>query len=91
MDILQLLKKSYAQTTADRLQEQMAWSKEIKAQEEADSQRRMARMMAEEQARLQELARRRAAQKQKDQQLFLLLALFVLILIAVAVVATFLF
>jgi hypothetical protein len=91
MDILQLLKKSYAQTTADRLQEQMAWSKEIKAKEEADSQRRMAKMMADEQARLQELARRRTAQRQKDRRLIALAVLLAFVALVLILAATQLF
>ncbi|HRQ37170.1 MAG TPA: zinc ribbon domain-containing protein [Chloroflexota bacterium] len=87
MDILELLKVNYAQTTADRVQAHQEWSKEIKAQEEADSQRRMAQLVAQEQVRLEELARRRAAHKQKDRQLFLLIGLFtILVIILLAVI-----
>ncbi|MCL4265311.1 MAG: zinc ribbon domain-containing protein [Anaerolineae bacterium] len=90
MDILELLKVNYAQTTADRLQAHMDWSKEIKAKEEADSQRRMAQLMVAEQARLEELARHRAAQSQKDKHLFLLIALLVfLFLVIVALLMQF--
>lgn len=85
MDILELLKMSYAQTTADRVQAHQEWSKEIKAQEEADSQRRMAQLMAQEQARLEAVTRRRAAQKQEDWQLFLLIALFALLILVIVV------
>ncbi len=91
MDILQLLKKSYAQTTADRLQGQMAWAKDIKAQEEADSKRRMAALMATEQARLEELSRRRAAMRRKDQQLFFLVGIFVLVIISIVAAVMWLF
>jgi len=91
MDMVQLLKKNYAQTTADRLQDQMAWSKEIKAKEEADSQRRMAKMMSDEQIRLQELARRRSAQRQKDRRLIALAVIFTFVAIILVLLVTQLF
>lgn len=90
MDILELLKVNYAQTTADRLQAHQEWAQEIKAKEEADSQRRMAQLVAQEQARLTELAQLRAARKQKDKHLFLLITLFaVLFLVIIALLIQF--
>ncbi len=89
MDIFQLLQKSYAQTTADRLQAQMESSKEIKEAERQASEKRMAKMMAEEAARQQELARRRAIQRRKDRLLFQLLGLVVLLVIMVILVVAF--
>ncbi|MBE7531893.1 MAG: zinc ribbon domain-containing protein [Chloroflexi bacterium] len=83
MDILELLKVNYAQTTADRLHAHQEWAREIKAKEESDSQRRMAQLMAQEQARLAEMARLRAAQSQKDKHLFLLINLFAFLFLVI--------
>lgn len=91
MDILELLKVNYAQTTTDRLHAHQEWAREIKAKEEADSQRRMAQLMAQEQARLAELGRLRTARKQKDRQLFLLIAIFSFLVMLLLVIAMQLF
>lgn len=89
MDIFDLLQKSYAQTTADRLNEQMAGAQQIKAQEQKASELRMSKMMADEQRRLKELARHRAALRLKDQQLFLVVGLVLLFVILIAILISF--
>jgi len=83
MDIFQLLHQTHSHATADRLNEQMAWSHDIKEQERIASDKRMAQMMAAEKDRLQENARRRAVQRQKDRQLFLLVGFFALVIIVI--------
>ncbi|MCP4360036.1 MAG: zinc ribbon domain-containing protein [Chloroflexi bacterium] len=83
MDIFQLLNQTHSHATADRLNEQMAWSRDIKEQERIASDNRMAQMMADEKVRLQENARRRAVQREKDRQLFLLIGVFTLVVIAI--------
>lgn len=81
LDIFQLLHLHHKQATADRLNEQMEFARTIKAQEQTASDRRMAKMKADEAARLAEIARRRQAQKQKDKQMFIMLAVGILIVI----------
>jgi hypothetical protein len=88
MDIFQLLQKNYAKTTADRLQQQMDSSAEIKATEQKASEQRMARMMADEQERQRDLARRRTAQRQKDQQLFLIVGILAVLVTVIVILLT---
>jgi Flp pilus assembly protein TadB len=88
MDIFQLLQKNYAKTTADRLQQQMDSAAQIKAEEQKASRQRMARMMADEQERLQNLARRHATQRQKDKQLFLTVGILAVLIIVIVILLT---
>jgi uncharacterized protein YbaR (Trm112 family) len=85
MDILDFIAGNFALNTADRLLEQRRRAKEIQEIEEIDSNRRMAELMAIENARQAEVRRRIQAQKKQERKLLIMLALgiglFVIILL----------
>lgn len=87
LDIFQLLHLHNKQTTMNRLNEQMRDAQYFKEKERADSEKRMALLMEQEEMRQRELRIHRAAQKKQDQQL-MLTAVFVLT-IFIAIVAAF--
>lgn len=87
MDILELLQTSHTKTTADRLNQQMERAKALKAQDEEASRKRMAEMMAQEEARQREVNRR--IQKKKEEEMKVLMitigvvVIFILILLII--------
>ncbi|WP_420627692.1 double zinc ribbon domain-containing protein [Candidatus Leptofilum sp.] len=89
LDIFQLLSLHNKHSTMSRLDEQMREAQFFKEKEKADSERRMTGLIEKEQARLQDIRERQAAQKKQDQQLIftavLVLSLFILIVTAFAV------
>ena len=87
LDIFQLLHLHTKQSTMARLDEQMREAEYFKEKERADSEQRMATLLADEQERQQNLQMRRQAQRQQDRQL-MATAVFVLF-IFVVIVATF--
>ena len=87
LDIFQLLHLHTKQSTMARLDEQMREAEYFKEKERADSEQRMATLLADEQERQQNLQMRRQAQRQQDRQL-MATAVFVLF-IFVVLVATF--
>jgi len=89
LDIFQLLHLQNQQSTMDRLDEQMREAQFFKEKEQADSERRMAMLMENEQERLRAIHTRREALKKQDRQLMwtavFVLSIFVLIVAAFAV------
>ncbi|WP_420643247.1 double zinc ribbon domain-containing protein [Candidatus Leptofilum sp.] len=89
LDIFQLLHLHNKQTTMNRLDEQMREAEFFKEKEKADSERRMATLLEQEQARVQAIRERQATQKKQDQQLIFtavfVLSIFILIVTAFAV------
>lgn len=74
--------------TASRLNRQMLDAKELKAVEENASQKRMAELMAIEEARQVELRKRMAKQKQQERHMLILIfAAVMLFLLALAIFA----
>ena len=89
LDIFQLLHLHNKHSTMTRLDEQMREAEYLKEKERADSEKRMAGLVAIEQERLQDLRLRRQAQRQQDKQLMatavFVLSIFVIIVTAFAV------
>ena len=75
--------------TAERLNEQMAWSREIKKKEHEDAERRMAELIAIEEERQAKLRELQARKKQEDKALLIFggLGLAVLVLSILAIIA----
>ncbi len=91
MDILEMLRVHHKATTEDRLQDQMTFAQEIKRRERQDSNKRMAKMVAQEQARLQELGRRRRERKKKDKQMFVIVGIITAVVIILLLLFTVMF
>ncbi|MCI0578618.1 MAG: zinc ribbon domain-containing protein [Chloroflexi bacterium] len=91
MDILDILKRQYTHSTAERLTDQMAEARRLKEIEELASERRMAELMAIEEQRQIELRRRLAQQKQQERTLLVLvfgaIALFLVVLVIYALIS----
>jgi DNA-directed RNA polymerase subunit RPC12/RpoP len=89
LDIFQLLQLHNKHSTMTRLDEQMRDAHSFKEKEQADSDRRMAMLLENEQARLQAIHIRREAQKRQDRQLMMtavfVLTIFILIVAAFAI------
>jgi uncharacterized protein YbaR (Trm112 family) len=73
LDVMNVLSRQQKGFTADRLAQQMVTGRQIKQQEEEASQRRMAEMMAIEEARQLELRQRLRKQKEQERQMLVLL------------------
>ncbi len=74
------------QGTASRLDDQMRQAKEIKAQEEADSQRRLEDMWVREHQRQQGIAEDRSEQKHQEAQMIRLVFIGVIVLIVLLII-----
>jgi DNA-directed RNA polymerase subunit RPC12/RpoP len=89
LDIFQLLHLHNKHSTMTRLDEQMREAQTFKEKERADSDRRMAMLLENEQERLRGIYARRDAQKKQDRQLMMtavfVLSIFVLIVAAFAI------
>lgn len=90
MDIFQYLHVKGNADAADRLNEQMAWSRDIKKQEAIASEKRMADLMAMEEDRQEKLQQMRAAQKQQD-RLMMMIGGFAVVAIVIFVIGFVLF
>lgn len=91
MDILDFVAGNHAMRTADRLLEQRQRARELQEAEELASDRRMAELMAIENARQAEVRRRIQKQRQQERKLFILMGLaiglFVLVLIVYGIIS----
>lgn len=85
IDLLSTLTTSSEKSTADRLSRQMMEAQDIKKIEEQSSNKRMAELLAIEEARQAELRQRIAKQKQQEKQMLAMVfgavALFLIIVI----------
>jgi uncharacterized protein YbaR (Trm112 family) len=85
LDVTEILSRHLPGSTSGRLSQQMAFSRQIKEEEEAASQRRMAELTAIEEARQAELRARLQKQQRQDRLLVvggMMIAAVVLLLIA---------
>ena len=86
LDIFEMLQKVDARSRAEKRNEQHAQIRQLKEAEEQASQRRMAEMMAIEEERQRDLARRQADSQKRDRQIILgvaaVVVIFVLALLA---------
>ena len=91
-DIFVSLSSSVQQTTADRLSRQMDQAQDLKIEEEISSKKRMAELLAIEEARQEELRQQLAKQKQQEKQLLTIVIgsvlVFLIILVVIAVVSS---
>ena len=89
LDIFEFLHMQGTADTAERLNEQMAWSREIKKKEHEDAERRMAELIAIEEERQAKLRELQARKKQEDKALLIFggLGLAVLVLSILAIIA----
>jgi hypothetical protein len=85
LDIFDLLRLHTNQGTVERLQQQMESAGQLKAQEEEASQKRMAELVAIEEARQAQLRRRQKKQKAQERKMLIVtfgsVAFFILIVI----------
>jgi DNA-directed RNA polymerase subunit RPC12/RpoP len=88
MDIFQLLHLQTGQATAERLREQQQTARQFKAQEQADSARRMAKLTADAEAFRREQARRQRIQQERDRRLLLTAAGVLLAFVIVVILFT---
>lgn len=89
LDIFEYLHIKGTADTTERLNEQMAWSRQIKQKEKEDAEKRMAELMAIEEERQAQLRALKSRQKEEDKKLILLgaLGLVVLVLSIIALIA----
>lgn len=92
IDIVNTVAESSAQSTADRLNDQMGQAKSLKEKETRDSNKRMAELMAIEEARQAEIRQRLERQKNQERQLLLVVfsavVIFLLVLIIFALLSS---
>jgi uncharacterized membrane protein len=88
LDILDVLGRQGSQATVRRLNQQMSESQRIKEIEQSASEKRMAELLAIEEARQAEIKRRIQKQKEQERQLFILVfaavTLFLIVLLIYA-------
>lgn len=93
MDIIDILQRHSSSATTDRLHQQMAEARRLKELEMQASERRMAEMMAAEEARLAELRRRQELVRARERVVIVLvlagLALFIVTVLLLALLGGF--
>ena len=90
IDLLSSLVSKSRHSTADRLDQQMVTAKELNDAESAASDRRMAELMAIEEARQAELQRQRARRKRQERNMLMVVLIAVLVfLLAISTIALF--
>ena len=87
MDLIAQMAQRWQQTTQERLARQREGMVELKEQEERASQRRMAAFLEVEHRRQEALARARAAQEERDRQVYMLVGVAVVAFIVLLVLA----
>jgi hypothetical protein len=92
IDLLSQLEAQSAQTTPDRLSQQMSAAKELNQAESDASDRRMAELMAIEEARQAEVHRQRARRERQERKMlivvFAAVLLFLLLLVGFAILSS---
>ncbi len=92
-DIFVSLTSSAQRSTVSRLSKQMEAAKDLKLEEESSSKKRMAELMAIEEARQEELRQRLERQKIQERQLLTIVIgsvlVFLIILVVIALISTF--
>ena len=83
LDLLEHIAARRAVTTSDRLQQIQSDATHLKAETERASQERMSKFWAQEQARLESLARDKAAQQRQERLIWILTTSAVVILVIV--------
>jgi len=83
LDLLEHIAARRAVTTSDRLQQIQFDATHLKAETERASQERMSKFWAQEQARLESLARDKAAQQRQERLIWILATLAIAILVIV--------
>ena len=83
LDLLEHIAARRAVTTSDRLQQIQSDATHLKAETERASQERMSKFWAQEQARLESLARDKAAQQRQERLIWILATLAIAILVIV--------
>lgn len=92
IDLLSSLSTGQDRSTAERLSRQMSEARDLKKDEEISSSRRMAELLAIEEARQAELRQRFAKQKRQESQLLAIVfgavAIFLLIILIFALITS---
>jgi hypothetical protein len=92
IDLLSSLSTSQDRSTVDRLSRQMREARDLKKDEEISSAKRMAELLAIEEARQAELRQRFAKQKQQERQMLAIVfgavAIFLIIIIIFALITS---
>ena len=81
MDFLDVAFQTHRHATTNRLQQQMDFAKQIKAQEAEAAKQRMDKFMEMEKERLAQLQMQKMAQKKRDQQLLIGIGLIIFLFI----------